>query len=401
MEHLKIEYLLIGDLKPYEQNARQHGEPDVEAIAASIREFGFDDPIGIWGDENLIVEGHGRLLAAERLNMKQVPVIRLDHLTDEQRRAYALAHNKTAELSGWNFATLDSELAQIAEIDMSLFGFNVNAVDPQIEIVEDEIPEDVETRCKPGDLWQLGNHRLICGDSTSVDNIDKLTNGQKLDIVITSPPYGAGASAKLRDHYVPGRQALESFYIEHKDDPQEWGDLIRSAFDVMKIYSVAQFINLQMLADNKTDLIGFVNDNANDLCDIMIWNKGRAAPQMQDNILNNQYEFIFIFGNSKRTVPFGDFHGNISNVIDIHPGANQYSNIHKAVYPAELPARIMQIASKSKTVLDPFGGTGTTMIACEQLNRRCFMCELDPKYVDVIIDRWETLTGEKAVLLNG
>lgn len=128
MEQLKIEYLPVGDLKPYEQNARQHGEPDVEAIAASIREFGFDDPIGIWGDENLIVEGHGRLLAAERLKIKQVPVIRLDHLTDEQRRAYALAHNKTAELSGWNFATLDSELAQIAEIDMSAFGFNEDAI---------------------------------------------------------------------------------------------------------------------------------------------------------------------------------------------------------------------------------------------------------------------------------
>ena len=128
MEQLKIEYLPIGDLKPYEQNARQHGESDVEAIAASIREFGFDDPIGIWGDENLIVEGHGRLLAAERLNMKQVPVIRLDHLTDEQRRAYALAHNKTAELSGWNFLTLDSELEKIASIDMSAFGFNEDAI---------------------------------------------------------------------------------------------------------------------------------------------------------------------------------------------------------------------------------------------------------------------------------
>ena len=133
MEDLRIEYLPIDSLKPYENNARVHKDEDVNAIKASIEEFGFDDPVGIWSDDNIIVEGHGRLLAAKQLGMKTVPVIRLDHLTDEQRRAYALAHNRTAELSGWDFAIRDEELAQICEIDMSAFGFDMNDLENAID----------------------------------------------------------------------------------------------------------------------------------------------------------------------------------------------------------------------------------------------------------------------------
>jgi len=183
---LKIEYLPVTELKPYENNARKHAEADVEAIKKSIEEFGFNDPIGIWHD--IIVEGHGRLLAAQELEMAEVPVIRLDHMTDEERRAYAIAHNKTAELSEWDFEMLDTELEDIFDIDMSQFGFDLSDIgdedEPQ-EIVEDEAPENVETRCKIGDLWQLGSHRLICGDSTDVTVIDRLMDGVKADMVFT------------------------------------------------------------------------------------------------------------------------------------------------------------------------------------------------------------------------
>lgn len=160
MENLKIEYLPVESLKPYEKNARRHEDADVQTIVNSIREFGFDDPIGVWGDENLIVEGHGRLLAAKQLGMDKVPCIRLDHLTDEQRRAYALAHNKTAEMSAWDMDLLSSELDDIVDIDMTSFGFDLSFDfdddNKEPEIVEDEISEDVKTRCKLGDIWQLG-----------------------------------------------------------------------------------------------------------------------------------------------------------------------------------------------------------------------------------------------------
>ena len=155
MNDLKIEYVSVNDLTPYENNAREHHDEDIGAIVNSIREFGFNDPIGVWGDNNTIVEGHGRLLAAQSIGMGKVPVIHLDDLTDEQRRAYALAHNKTAELSDWDFGTLESELADI-EIDMEQFGFESMPEEEQPEVVEDEVPEKVETRCKLGDLWQLG-----------------------------------------------------------------------------------------------------------------------------------------------------------------------------------------------------------------------------------------------------
>ena len=151
---LEIEYLTLDQLKPYENNARAHHPDDVKAIVNSIREFGFDDPIGIWGD-NEIVEGHGRLLAAQEIGLDRVPCIRLDHLTDEQRRAYALAHNKTAELSGWNFGLLDAELSGIGGIDMSLFGFELPTEEP--EVIEDEAPAVPEQpRAQVGDLWKLG-----------------------------------------------------------------------------------------------------------------------------------------------------------------------------------------------------------------------------------------------------
>lgn len=225
-------------------------------------------------------------------------------------------------------------------------------------------------------------------------------DGVKADIAITSPPYGAKGSSKIRDHYVRGAKTNDSFYNEYEDDSNGWVDLIQSAYEVMAMNSIAQFINIQMLADNKRQLVKFIYDNMEQLTDVIVWDKVTAPPQMQKNILNNQYEFIFVFGNESRSIPFGAFHGNQSNVIAQTVGNNQYADIHRAVYPVGLPAKIMEIASKAKSVLDVFGGTGTTLIACEQLNRKCYMAELDPKYCDVIIDRWEKFTGGQAVRVD-
>lgn len=175
---IKLEYHDPRELVAYEQNARDHKDLDVEAIRASIREFGFNDPIGIWSDQNVIVEGHGRQMAAIDEGLDKVPCIRLDHLTDEERRAYALAHNKTAELSEWNFETLDLELAGIKEIDMSAFGFDKEVEEARLEeVTEDDVPEEVEPMCEQGMVFVLGDHRLMCGDSTSQEDMDTLLGG--------------------------------------------------------------------------------------------------------------------------------------------------------------------------------------------------------------------------------
>lgn len=179
MHKLQIEYIGVDDLTPYENNARKHDDDDVSKIENSIDEFDFNDPIGIWGKDNIIVEGHGRLLAAKKAGLLEVPCIRLDHLSEEQRKAYTLAHNKTAENSEWDLDTLADELASIENIDMSDFGF-----DADIEIEEEETKEDdyelnlpKEPKSKLGDIYQLGEHRLMCGDSTDIESVKKLTGG--------------------------------------------------------------------------------------------------------------------------------------------------------------------------------------------------------------------------------
>lgn len=176
--NLLIEYHQIDDLKPYEKNARKHAKKDIKTIVESIKEFGFNDPIGIWSEENLIVEGHGRLMAAKEIGMESVPCIRLDHLSEEQRRAYALAHNKTAEMSEWDMDLLPEELLGIEEIDMELFGFDP-VEEEEKEVVEDDYEEVLpeEPKAKVGDVYQLGRHKLMCGDSTKLEHLQKLVGG--------------------------------------------------------------------------------------------------------------------------------------------------------------------------------------------------------------------------------
>ena len=188
--------LKISDLKPYEKNARKHEAADISAIAKSIEAFGFNDPVGVWGPQNIIVEGHGRVLAAKQLGMTEVPCIRLDDLSDEERRAYGLAHNKTAELSTWDAELLPLELQDLPSYDMTEYGFDevpaAGSVDKSDQVIEDELPDDdeIEARTQVGDTWVMGAHRLVCADSTDPEAIDKLLESVKADLLLTDPPYG-------------------------------------------------------------------------------------------------------------------------------------------------------------------------------------------------------------------
>lgn len=178
MNELKVEYIDIDKLKPYAKNARKHQQADVDTIKNSILEFGMCDPIGVWGGDNTIVEGHGRLIALKQLGYKKVPCIRLDFLTDEQRRAYGLAHNKTAEMSEWDFDFLETELNDICDIDMEKFGFDISEEEEK-EVQEDdyEVKPPEEPKSKLGEIYQLGRHRLMCGDSTKTEDVKRLMGG--------------------------------------------------------------------------------------------------------------------------------------------------------------------------------------------------------------------------------
>jgi site-specific DNA-methyltransferase (adenine-specific) len=399
---LKIEYLPIKALKPYEKNTRKHQKKDVDNIARSIEKYGMCDAIGIWGERNIIVEGHGRMLACKQLGMTEVPCVRLDHLTDEQRREYAIAHNATAELSEWDLDILPDELA---ELDLSDFDFDFGIEDDEeeTEIVEDEAPEvdeDAEPIAKLGDIWRLGRHRLMCGDSTDKETVELLMNGNKADIAFTSPPYNAGSLN------IVGNETTKAKYNSYDDNKTEldYFDFIKTNLSLLLDNANEVFYNIGLVENNKRPIIMLQNEFIDKFKDIIYWEKSTVAPHIQNGVINNLVEFILCFGNGKRKFENAQFsQGTYWNVIKgANASGNEYSKIHKATFPVYLPSNIIEnFSPKTGTVIDCFGGTGTTLIACEQLDRTCYMMELDPKYCDVIIKRWETLTGEKAVLING
>ena len=374
---LKIEYVKPSALKQYKNNAREHHEADVNAIAASIKEFGFKDPIGVWHDE--IVEGHGRLLAAMQLKLKKVPIIRLDDLTDEQRKAYALAHNKTAELSNWNFDILDSELKELADIDMSQFGFNLDAVEEPAEVSEDNYEESDDTpkRTQLGDIFELGGHRLICGDATNADVVANLLQGVSVDLVFTDPPYDMQA----RGGGILKKANSMKQIIENKVD----------SFDpaVLTLYGQTNiFCHNKMLIKKYIELAEENNKNY----DLAFYKKTNTVPNYKGHLMTD-VEYIAIIGKQ-------DPNKGLDKECYSKCFVGQKDSDNELSYskPVALCAKYIQLYSKNN-VLDMFGGSGSTMIACEQLGRRCFMCELDPHYCDVIIDRWERFTGKTATIV--
>ena len=378
---LKIEYINKEDLKPYANNAKIHTAEQIEQIKRSIEEFGFNDPVAVWHD-NEIIEGHGRLLAVmEMPEIETVPIIRLDDLTDEERRAYMLAHNKLTMNTDFDFEMLDSELDNIIEIDMSEFGFDIEIDDDALEeIVEDDFSEEVETRCKLGDLWQLGNHRLICGDSTDVDVIDRLMDGVKADMVFTDPPYGYNYQSNMRTK-------TEKFDVLENDD--KILDFLPNLLGRVKGF--VMICTTWKVLDKWMPLF----KQYFDLSNMIIWDKGGGYIGDLKHTFGTDYEIILCSSNN------AEIKGKrIGSVWSIRKD-KESDYEHPTQKPVELSATaISSTTEQGNIVLDCFGGSGSTLIACEQLNRKCYMCELDPHYCDVILQRWEDFTGQKAVLLN-
>ena len=393
MEDLKIEYLSVKELKPYDRNARKHQKEDVAAIVNSIKEFGFDDPIGIWGKDNTIVEGHGRLEAAKKLKMDKVPVIHLDHLTDEQRRAYALAHNKTAELSSWLDDVLNDELDNIFNIDMTEFGFDLDSiVEDEPEIQEDEAPEvPEEPKAVLGDLYEVGGHRLICGDSTDIAVIDRLMDGVKADMVFTDPPYGVAYTGGMK---IENGKIESNGKKQIKNDALDYENLYQFLYDVftnIKVHTKEKSALYVFYAHSRSrEFLNAFHDASLKQRSIIIWHKtsGGFGDFMAQYM--NAYEPC-IYGSNGETV---NWYGATNEKTVWDMDKEKKCDLHPTMKPLELVGRAIKNSSKADDlVLDCFGGSGSTLIACEQLNRKCYMCELDPHYIDVIIQRYINLKG--------
>lgn len=376
---LKIEYLPISALKPYEKNTRKHQKKDVDNIAKSIEKYGMCDAIGIWGEQNIIVEGHGRMLACKQLGMTEVPVVRLDHLTDEQRREYAIAHNATAELSEWDLDILPDELADLDLGDFD-FDFGIEVEEEETEIVEDEAPEvdeDAEPITKLGDIWQLGRHRLMCGDSTDKETVEMLMDGKKADMVFTDPPYGVDYEGINND----SRSGLE--------------DLLTSAFENYKENCIEGASVYCFHSDKCADIFHNVFRSFCHFSSMIIWEKQSLVLSQGDYQSIHEPCLYGWFDNGTHRF-FGD-----RKQTSVWQFDRKSIEGHTTPKPIGFICKALENSSKkNEKVLDLFGGSGSTLIACEQLDRICYMMELDPKYCDVIIKRWETLTGEKAVLIN-
>lgn len=268
--NLQVEYVSVDEIFPYANNAKIHTDEQIDEIANSINEFGMIDPIGIWKN-NEIIEGHGRLMACKKLGIKTVPIIRLDELTDEQRKAYALAHNKLTMNTDFDFSILDEELASLEDIDMSLFGFEKIEVEEPKPIVEDEFSEDVPPRTENGQIWLLGNHRLMCGDSTNADDIEKLMNGNHAELLLTDPPYGIKADKGFSG---AGGFSGKGKPIERRHYKDEW-DSERPKKDVFDHICIMAKSAIIFGGNFFTDYLPVGNH-------WLVWNKHNTMPTFSD-----------------------------------------------------------------------------------------------------------------------
>jgi DNA modification methylase len=395
---LNVKYRKVEDLIPYVNNSRKHSDEQVAQISASIKEFGWTNPILIDGT-NSIIAGHGRLMAARKLKMDEVPTIELGHLTDTQRKALVIADNKLALNADWDNTLLTIELDELLKdgFALDILGFNQDELaallEPeQVEGLTDEdavpdVPEEPKT--KLGDIYQLGNHRLMCGDSTNIDAVDKLMDGQKADMVFTDPPYRMEAEGGSNQPI--GRAAAKlGEAIKHlcDFDPVAFLNTLPTVFDKNKLNCYI-FCNKDLVPDYlKWCVDAGYNFN------ILFWKKPNAIPLGGQHRPDVEYLLFFrksaIWNNALKNV-------NYSKCLEF----NRESGLHPTMKPISMIENQLLISSNANSiVMDFFGGSGSTMIACEKLGRHSRLMELDPKYCDVIVKRWEDFTGKKAELLT-
>ena len=417
MEKLKIEYVDINSIKPYKNNAKQHPEEQIEQIKRSIEMFGMDDPIGIWKDE--IVEGHGRLIACQQLGMKEVPIIRLDHLTDEERKAYTLAHNKLTMNSDFDIDILNDELMNFETIDMTEFGFDLDFdTGEETEIVEDEVPDiPEEPKAKLGEIYQLGNHRLMCGDSTSEEDVRKLMNDKKADLLFTDPPYNVNISNSQGMTIENDNMDNESFKNFLHGAFKCANESLKSGGAFYIWYADSEDINFRTACVDNDLLIKqcliWVKNGFNfgrqdykwkhEPC-LYGWKEGAGHYFIEEynhpTVIEDEIDLDSMKKEEMKKMLEELLTTQVPTTI-IHENKPLKNDLHPTMKPIKMCADMIRNSSKqNEIVLDLFGGSGSTLITCEQLHRTCYMMEYDPIYVDVIIQRWENFTGQKAVKIN-
>lgn len=395
----------IASLTPDAANARRHNEKNIEAIVHSLSRFGQRLPIVVQKQGMIVRAGNGRIEAAKRLGWTHIAAVIVDESAVEAT-AFALADNRTAELAEWDNETLASLLQSLPEEVLPSTGFGSDDLTDLLdeltpEVVEDEAPAPLpDPVSKAGDLWLLGEHRLLCGDSTKADTWATLSIPDRF-VCFTSPPYNLGGSMKLRGNTKLAKS--ENAYIGHDDNVTDYAGFLESFATHALTHCECAVFNVQPVAGCKADLLRWMGANADSIVDVVTWDKGHAAPQMQDGVLANRYEWLVILSRQRpasRKVPMASWQGTLSAVYCGPPQRqNEYADIHGATFPVHLPTFVVgDLCNRAAGCVDCCSGTGTTLVACEQLGRKCYAIEIEPRYVDVAIRRWEKLTGKQAVL---
>lgn len=410
---METKIIPLEELIAYENNAKEHPQEQIEQIKNSIREFDYIDLIAV-DENNVIIEGHGRLLALKELGYENVEVIVLRHLTEEQKNAYRIVHNQLTMNSDWDMEKLKEELSKIT-LDMSMLGIEESLIEEleesakQLEEddfnVDEALEEIKEPIAKYGDVFQLGNHRLMCGDSTNSKDVEKLMDGKTFNLLFTSPPYNMNKN--MYRSYEDNLESREYINFNLKVVNEYKKYLKGFLFWNISYNKNArwEFIEILYKIIKETNLL---------FLELIVWNKKKAMPIRSEDMLTRTYEDILLMGteevendiemfacvkNDKKAIFNKRTKNKISNYWEFTSNNTQLDN-HKACFPLELPKKAINLTTmQGENVCDCFGGSGSTLIACEQLNRNCFIMEFDPIYVDVIIRRWEEYTGKKAVKL--
>lgn len=385
---MKIENLNIEKIKPYEKNPRKNKKA-IEKVAKSIDEYGFRQPIVV--DEDMIIlAGHTRLEAAKKLNLKEVPIHIADGLSEAQKKGFRIMDNRSAQEAEWDMDLLKLELTDLHDLsfDLSLTGLNNDELAGLLSLVnegltdEDAVPDlPEEPTTKLGDLWILGDHRLLCGDSTSIDDVDKLMDGNKADMVFTDPPYGVSYQSNMRTK-------SEKFDVLTNDDQLLDITPIIEVFSTGWVFIWTTWKVIDKWIDN-TSAFGYPNN-------VVIWSKGGGGIGDLKKTFSTDYEMALVWNRGHELC--GKRIGSVWKVDK--DKAIDYK--HPTQKPVSLAVEAFDKTTKhGQSILDLFLGSGSTLIAAEKTNRKCYGMELDPKYCDVIIQRWEEYTGKKAELLNG
>jgi DNA modification methylase len=403
-----VEMMPIDRLVPYARNSRTHSDEQVAQIAASINEWGWTIPVLV-DEAGTLIAGHGRIMAARKLGLKDVPAMTATGWTEAQKKAYVIADNKLALNAGWDLDAIKVELADLGELgfDVGLTGFGDDELsDLLAEETEgltdpDDIPEPpADPVSVEGDVWVLGRHRLMCGDSTSVDAVDKLMAGQKADFCFTSPPYNSAISKGHKTDRLGGTGFYNGGYSDNRtsDEYVKFNSDIIATLSTVAAENFTCCYNINYNKNSPSEYIDVIHaaKKSLPLVETIVWEKAMAVSLQGDN-LTRIYEFVFVLCNGKFKINKNrtECLRNLWKISNI--GANHES--HKACFPLALVEKgIESFCPHGGKIIEPFGGTGTTAIAAEKMGCQSFLMELDPRYCDVIVKRWQEFTGKEATM---